>query len=689
MNRATRILLTGGGSGGHVTPLLAIADALREAQPDTRLLFVGVRSGLEADLVPRAGIPLRFAPSTGMPTSPLHPRMIVFALTLLAGVLKAMLNLLLFRPDAIVASGGYASAPTVFGAQTLAALTFGLWRIPVYMHEQNAVPGRMNRFAARFVTRIGLSHASSTTAFSQRPVEVVGYPVRSSFGLIDRNEARKRLGLKRGDVYLLAFGGSQGARTLNRAMVDALPLLAKHENLAIMHASGAMKTHDYNASADTMARVETLEKTPERYTLTDYLHDLPLHLAAADIAVIRAGAGSLVEVCSAGVPAIVIPKANLPGDSQVANARDLAMRGAVEVIYEEPVLTGGVMIEAVDGKELAGKIEELVTSPARRRKLGKTAQASVDLHAANRIARRVLMLAQGTSTLSLGGEEPPPVSDTAADAQRLPSSATALRRYVERNLPLRWENAFDHGIVRDEELEHLGDLSYLRYRAATLLVHPAWQLRNEAVKLTGLLRHTTHLPFLLHLLTDRTPAPLYQRLLGGDFQQVGFIRRNVLAALSLLGEYEPAEVQLAVAEALVDPYYEVRSTAMRLVRRFARSGVKVQPEIIQRVILGTGDKSLEVRWEALHTVGMVAEPEAVLDACRPFAMANQAPVRDAVLRAYLALLERYPASGKERWHKELVADLDRFTITSVAFHPFFPLKERYAAVRKRLREENA
>lgn len=297
------------------------------------------------------------------------------------------------------------------------------------------------------------------------------------------------------------------------------------------------------------------------------------------------------------------------------------------------------------------------------------------------------MLAKGTSTLSIGGEEPPPLNEPVAPSKQLPSGVTALRRHVEHELPLRWENAFDHGRVRDKELARLDDIEYLRYRAATLLVHQAWQLRNEAVKLTGLLRNTSQLPLILHLLTDRTPAPLYQRILGGDYQQVGFIRRNALGALSLIGEYDKPQVQQAVAEALIDPYYEVRSAAMRLVRRFARSGAKISPELVQRVIR-TEDKNLEVRWEALHTVGVVAEPEEVLDACRPFALAPQAPVRDAVLRAYLALIERFPKSSKESWYKELIGDLDRFTITSVAFHPFFPLKERYAALRKRLREEN-
>ncbi len=683
MERSTRILLTGGGSGGHVTPLLAIADALRELSPTIRLLYVGVRKGLEANIVPRAGIPLRYAPAASLPVSPFSPGLLRFIFMLGLGVLKAFFHLLIFRPDAIVASGGFASAPAVFAAKFAELITFGLWRIPIYMHEQNAVPGRMNRFAGRFVTRIGLSHPSAAESFNRGPVEVVGYPVRSSFGLIDRDEARKRLKLGAKDFYLLVFGGSQGARTLNRATVDALPRLANRDNLVIMHASGGMHTGEYDANEDTLARAEALDRKPQRYTITDYLHDMPLHLAAADLAVIRAGAGSLTEVCSAGVPAIVIPKANLPGDSQVANARYLALRGAVELIYEEPSLVEGRMIEAVSGKVLAKRIIELLENTSRRRKMAKKAQASVDLHASERIAHRVLALARRTSASVIDGDVPPVA---AADGQfpQLPAGPTALRRYVEKTIGLTYENAFDHGRIHDEELRQLSDLDYLRYRASALLVHPVWQQRNEGVKLIGLLRHQSQLPLLLHMLTDRTPAPWGHRLLGGDFMQVGFIRRNTLAAIALIGKYGEASLQ-GVTAALDDPYYEVRSTAMRLVRRMLREDVELNPEIVSAVGRHTSDPKLEVRWEALHTYGHCGSPEAVLASCRPYIMATQAPVRDAVLRAYLALGERFRGTDAS-WVRDLERDLDRFAVTSVAFHPFFPLKERYTTLRKRLRE---
>lgn len=683
--RSIRVLLTGGGSGGHVTPLLAIADAIRTLEPDAKFSFVGVRQGLEATIVPRAGIPVYFAPSTGMPSGKLSFGMLRFLLTLGFGLLKAMGLLLVHRPDSIVASGGFASAPTVFAATAWNFLTFGLWQIPIYMHEQNAVPGRMNRFAGRFATRIGISHPSASSGFAHRPTEVVGYPVRSSFQSVSREEARKQLGLDDDSCYLVVTGGSQGARTINRAVIDALPFLAERKNLRIVHACGTMKRGGYNALEDTRARLANLPKTPGGYELAEYLHDMPLHLAAADLALIRAGAGSLVEVCSSGIPAIVIPKANLPGDSQVANARELASQDAIELVYEEPTLLDGKLVEYVPGKLLADKLIALLESPDRRAELSRKAQEAVDRDAAARIADRVLRLARGLTSLDVPGNGNETVEIAPLTKPSFPSSPTGLRRLVEKQVGLSFERAMDVGRLSDERIAAIDDIDYVRYRGAALLVHGSWSLRNEGVKLIGLTRHESQRNLLAHLLRDRTPASRMHRLLGGDFQQVGFVRRNALSALALIGVYDDP-VRCAIHDALEDPYYEVRSNALRLVRRMARQGERIDVGMSAMVADLTRDPIVEVRWEAIHTFGHVGLPDDIIALCRPYAFASQPPVREAVLKAYHALVDRFPNDHGEPWTERLEAELDRFAITTVAFHPHFPLKERFATLRKRLHE---
>ncbi len=379
-----RVLLTGGGSGGHVSPMLAVAEALVELEPTVSLCYLGVRNGLEADLVPRADIPIRFAPAIGMPTSVASLAMLRFIFTLILGVLTATGHLIAFRPKVIIASGGFASAPAVFASAFLRTITFGLWRIPVYLHEQNAVPGRMNKAAARIAQQIGVVHAISLDRIPHSGNEVVGYPVRAEFRTIDRATARKKLGIPEDADYVVVTGGSQGARTINRAVVDALPFLADRKNLYLTHSTGAMLGKEYDAVKDTKRRLKSVTSKPEHYTVTEYLHDMPLHLAAADLAVIRGGAGSLVEICTQGLPALVIPKANLPGDSQVVNARELAVRGAIELLYEEPALVDGRLLEVVPGKLLAEKIASLLDDSDRRIQLSDAARGVFDRRAASR-----------------------------------------------------------------------------------------------------------------------------------------------------------------------------------------------------------------------------------------------------------------------------------------------------------------
>ncbi|MBS1262214.1 MAG: UDP-N-acetylglucosamine--N-acetylmuramyl-(pentapeptide) pyrophosphoryl-undecaprenol N-acetylglucosamine transferase [Calditrichaeota bacterium] len=681
-----RVLLTGGGSGGHVSPLLAIAEALREHDPDLRTLYLGVRSGLERELVPRAGIRLRTVPATGMPATPVSPAMLRFALTLLAGIIVALVHLITFRPRVIVASGGYASSPAVFASAALSVITFGVWRIPVYLHEQNAVPGRMNVAASRIARQVGVVHPSTLLRIPSGEAEVVGYPVRAGFTVAARADARDRLEIPGDVLYLVVTGGSQGARTINRALVDGLPRLAERDRLAIIHATGTARTTDYDAVRDTHDRLAELTRRPERYQVVDYLHEMPLHLAAADLAVMRAGAGSLFEVCTLGVPALVIPKANLPGDSQVANARQLAAKGAVEILYEQPALFGGKLLEAVSGDELAERISVLLNDEPRRRALAERARDVFDRRAAERIAKRVVGL--GKRIRVIDADDTTAGNGEIVPVEELPASPAELRRHVERVIGLCYEDAFAHGPVRDHELLHLDDLDYLRYRGAALLAHSQWSMRNEGVKLIALTRHREKLELILHVISDRTPTSRWQRLLGGDFLHVGFERRNAVTALALLGVVNE-DVLAAISAALTDPYYEVRAAALRLVRALIAQGRKIAgvAMIAGRVRALTGDRNIEVRWEALHTFGLVGPAEEILELNRRYALADRTPLREAVLRSYHALLDRHANGRGQPWRDQLLHDLDRFAITSLAFHPHFPLKDQYTALQRRIDHE--
>ncbi|MBZ0263929.1 UDP-N-acetylglucosamine--N-acetylmuramyl-(pentapeptide) pyrophosphoryl-undecaprenol N-acetylglucosamine transferase [bacterium] len=675
-----KIVLTGGGSGGHVSPLLAIAEALLKQDSSLEFLYIGVPQGVEANVVPKQGYKIRFSPSVGMPNSKISFQMLRFIIILLSGILTSSFYLIFFRPNVIVASGGFASAPTVLASAFLRIISLGLLNIPVYIHEQNAAPGRMNLLAAKIATAIGVSHSGALQYFPPEKTELVGYPVRSSINSIEREVARRQLGLETNAKYIVVFGGSQGARTINRTIVDALPFLEDEENIHIFHAVGTFKSSSYNAMQDTRSRLDQINSGQKNYELVDFSHDLPTHLAAADIAVIRAGAGSLQEVCTLGLPSIVIPKANLPGDSQVANARELFKKGAIELLYEEPVLQENVLVEVASGELLAGIIKELIHNREKRHELAVNAKKVVRPDAALTIASTILALAKR----EIFKQSSPFTDESFLKGFAWSGTPAGIRRQVEKFLDIKWEQAFIHGKICDDELENLPELDYLRYRGAALLTHSAWEVRNEGTKLIGLTRHSARLPLLCKLLTDRTPVSRIKRALGGDYIQVGFIRRNIISAFALIGVCDE-DVKEAITVAMKDPYYEVRAACLR----YLRLGYIQTPSnsLITLVNELVHDKNLEVRQEAIHTYGFFAEPEHFLKVCDELILDNHVLLRDALLRGIQALLNRHQLSPEVC--EDISIRLDNFLITSTTVQPHFPLKEKYASLRQQLQQETA
>lgn len=322
-----RVVLTGGGTGGHVNPALAIAEAIRNREPETRFLYVGVAGKAEAVIVKRAGLPLRFVVSRGLPGFRPSLALLRFFMAWVWGIVQSVGILVRFRPHWIIATGGYVSAPIVTAGILLKAL--GIGPVRIFLHEQNSVPGQMNLFLGRYVHRVLLTFPQ-TLAYFPKNGSVVGYPVRHSILEIPKEEARRRLSftIPEGRKVVFVFGGSQGARTINRAVVEALPLLAEHRHrLFIIHGMGLAASEDYHAVQDTESLLkarygeETLASFQDFYYRQDYFHNIAEVYAVSDLVVCRSGAGSLNELARLGKPCLLIPKANLPGDHQVMNAR--------------------------------------------------------------------------------------------------------------------------------------------------------------------------------------------------------------------------------------------------------------------------------------------------------------------------------------------------------------------------------
>ncbi len=662
----TRVVLSGGGTGGHVNPALAIAEGIKNRNADARFLYLGVRGKAESVIVRRVGYPLVFITSEGFPGLRVSVATARFLCKLTIGVLHSLFVLTRFAPRWVIATGGYVSAPVI-----LAAILLKVCRIAsckVFLHEQNSIPGQLNGLLGRWVDRVLLTFPQTLTFFPRNGV-VVGYPIRHSITQSSRDDALSRLGftIPEGRQVVFAFGGSQGARTINRAVVDALRhLLPYRERLFIVHGMGLAHGGKYDATADTEARIQKVLTPEERrlldgfYYRQDYFHNIADVYSISDLIVCRSGAGSLNEISSLGKAAILIPKANLPGDHQVMNARSMKHAGAAEVLFEDTVVEEGQVLEKLSGKVLADRILRLLNDPGRLAEMSTRSTQFLRRHAVERILSELFEDDRYNNGL---GYRAIPFRPLLNNQRLLEVLQSAYGRDPLQYDPLK--------VVGDED-----DLTYYRHRAAGLLSHETWQDRNLGVKLVGLTRYDEKIPTLLYMLADRTPATRLRRAFGGDFKEVGFIRRNIVTALKVLDRYD-ADIDRHLLLAAEDPYFEVRSQVFRTVAHFgpvlAGSGPWLQA--IHRAL---NDKCFEVVIEAARALGEVGTDEAALEALLRMKERRYWQVRDAALRGIHRLLERRVVDVTP----VLLSEIGSFILTATDFRPHFSIKESYRLIQK-------
>ena len=345
------IVIAGGGTGGHLFPALAVADELKRRRPDARIEFVGGRRGLESRLVPAAGYPLRVLPLSGLKGASL-PARAMGVVAAGAGVLRCAVWMLRSRPHLVIGVGGYASGPAVLAGQVLGVKTMVL--------EQNHFPGATNRWLAPHVDAVCVPSDAARRRLGGLGI-VTGNPVRPEFARIGPAAPGARL-------MLLVFGGSRGARSINRAMVEALPELARMTiPLRIVHQTGQEETE---VVAAAYAGYPSLQAE-----VTAFIEDMPRQLAGADIVVCRAGATTLSELATAGRPALLVPYPHAADDHQRLNAEAVQEAGAALVVRDQDL----------DGRGLASIIAELAADPARRLAMGEAARRLAVPDAAARI----------------------------------------------------------------------------------------------------------------------------------------------------------------------------------------------------------------------------------------------------------------------------------------------------------------
>lgn len=360
-----RLILSGGGTGGHIYPALSVAAELADAE----LLYAGSEDGPEAEMVPRAGIAFY-----GLPARKLERRgglrWIGASFQLLRGAVQAVALLRRFRPHAVLGTGGYACTGVFAAAAML--------RIPIVIHEANSTPGRVNRLFGRFCRTAAVTFQESCRYFPSGRCVVTGMPVRRDVAHGDAEAARSRYGLDAERPLLLVSGGSGGARSLNSATLQALPLL-QGLRLQLLHQTGRTHLDEVRAAAPEAGDI--------RYLPLGYIEEMPSLLAASSLAVCRAGSSTLAELLLAGVPAIAVPYPYAMDDHQTANALALQRAGAVRLVPDGELT----------GERLAAEVRSLFESPQQLENMRAAARAAARPDAAAEVARLLREAASGSS----------------------------------------------------------------------------------------------------------------------------------------------------------------------------------------------------------------------------------------------------------------------------------------------------
>ncbi len=355
-----RILLAGGGTAGHTSPLIATADALRRLDPSVEITCLGTPRGLENTVVPAAGYRLELIAPVPLPRRPSVDLLRVP--DRLRGAVRTTLEIVdRFQPDVVVGYGGYVSMPAYLAARRR--------RLPLVVHEQNALPGLANKVGARVASRVAVS-------FPDTPLpraELVGLPIRRMISTLDRTarraEARAFFGLDPDRPTLLVTGGSQGARRLNRSVEAAAPALA---------AAGVQVLHVVGPKGDASP---TPSEVP--YVVAHFVDRMDLAYAAADLVVCRSGASSLTEAAAVGLPAIFVPLPIGNGE-QLLNARSIVDAGGALLVADD----------ALTSEWVAATVPDLIQDAERLAAMGAAAAAVLPRDADDRLAAMIAAVAR-------------------------------------------------------------------------------------------------------------------------------------------------------------------------------------------------------------------------------------------------------------------------------------------------------
>ena len=329
-----KIILTGGGTGGHIYPALALMRRIKETNPDAEFLYVGTHNGLENKIVPENDVPFDSVNIQGFKRSlSFYNVKTIFLFG--QAFFKSKKILKQFKPDVVIGTGGYVCGPVVFAAARM--------HIPAVIHEQNSVAGLTNKFLGNYVDKIAICFEEVKDQFGKNINKVVytGNPRAQEVASITENDSLKEYGLLPHVPTVLLFSGSRGAAKINEAIAEAAPKLFEKEYQVLV-----VTGESYFEEMKAKIGGTTLEKV-SNFKMVPYISKLPQVFADVSLAVSRSGATTLSEVTALGLPTILIPSPNVTEDHQTKNAMSLVNKGAAKIIPEDR-LTGDKLIDEID-----------------------------------------------------------------------------------------------------------------------------------------------------------------------------------------------------------------------------------------------------------------------------------------------------------------------------------------------------
>lgn len=365
-----RVLVTGGGTGGHIYPALAIMKGIRAGYPEAEILFVGNAKGLEAEIVPREGFAFRSVTVQGLPRKMTRVFRVAKALFMTCkGCCESYKLLKEFKPTVVIGTGGYVCFSIVMIAAFL--------RIPTLIQEQNALPGRANRVLARVASKVAVAFPESQEYFTPKAdIVVTGLPVRTEILSKDRDSGLKAFDLDKHKFTILGTGGSQGARSLNKAMVEVIAEVGNDQGIQIIHVTGPA------GYENTVKELKARGIDPDNcknIVLKPYLYNMDEALAAANLVVCRAGATTIAEITVRGLPSILIPYPYAANNHQEYNAMALVKNGAALMLNDRDI----------SGPRLWKELRGLLLDNARLTQMAQKAKQLGKPHAVQHLVQMV------------------------------------------------------------------------------------------------------------------------------------------------------------------------------------------------------------------------------------------------------------------------------------------------------------